>query len=93
MVQDPDHGLLYNVGAKPYLGRIFAADLSQLLRSRAEAGGKRLSPQVAVRIYLLALGVPNDVQLLAFWAFEQPGEEIAEAALAAALRSAIADQC
>ena len=92
MVQDPDHGLLYNVGAKLYLGRIFAADFSQFLRSRAEAGRKRLSPQVAERIYQLALGVLYDVQLLAFWAFEQPGEEITEAALAAALRSAIGDQ-
>ncbi|MGA9776459.1 MAG: ATP-binding protein [Candidatus Dormiibacterota bacterium] len=92
MVQDPDHGPLYNVGAKLYLGRIPVADFSRFLRSRAEAGGKRLSPQVAERIYQLALGVPNDVQLLAFWAFEQPGEEITEAALAAALRSAIADQ-
>ena len=82
MVQDPDHGPLHNVGAKLYLGRVPAADFSRFLRSRAE-------PE---RIYQLALGVLKDVQLLGFWALEQPGEEITEAALAAALRSAIADQ-
>ncbi len=73
MVQDPDHGLLYNVGAKLYLGRIFAADFSQFLRSRAEAGWKRLSSQVAEGIYQLALGALYDVQLLAFWGLRATG--------------------
>lgn len=92
MVQDPNHGPLYNVGAKLYLERIPAPEFSAFLVARARAGGKELGAGVAERVYQLAVGVPNDVQLLAFWAFEQPGEVITGEALEVALRSAIADQ-
>jgi len=92
MVSDPEHGALYNVGAKLYLERIPKVEFVSYLQKRAEGAGKALRVEVAERMFDRAAGVPNDVQLLAFWAFEHAGSEIDDAALQAAVVSAVADQ-
>lgn len=90
---DPDRGALYNVGARQDLQKIPAAQFVPYLRQRAETGEKRMSAAVAERIYAAAAGVPNDVQLIAFWAFEvSPGDRIDEAAVEAAVRIAVGEQ-
>ncbi len=94
MADDPDHGALYNVGAKHYLGKIHAADFVAYLVARATAAGATLGLAGAERIFTIAAGVPNDVQLVAFFAFEQAddGGVIDDAAIDRALRVAVGDQ-
>lgn len=94
MADDPDHGALYNVGAKHYLGRIPEADFVAYLIARATAAGATLGLREAERIFAIAAGVPNDVQLVAFFAFEQAddGGVIDGAAIDRALRVAVGDQ-
>lgn len=91
MVNDPARGALYHIGHKLYLGRIPKAEFTSYLVERAAAGGKGLGIGVAEAIYAAAMGVPNDVQLLAFWAYESAGREIDEAALQQALQIAVGD--
>ncbi len=90
MTADPERGALYNVGDKLYLAEIPLAEFVEYLVERAGAGGKHLSGEVAAGIYETALGVPNDVQLLAFWAYELAGATIDQEALGRAIRAAVA---
>jgi hypothetical protein len=92
MATDPKRGALYNVGDKLYLQQIPEADFVGYLVDRAEVGGKTLTVAVAESIYQAAMGVPNDVQLLAFWAFESAEKVIDSAAVKVALRTAVADR-
>lgn len=94
MADDPDHGALYNVGAKQYLGKIPEADFVAYLVARATAAGATLGLGQAERIFTIAAGVPNDVQLVAFFAFEQAddGGVIDDRAIDRALRVAVGDQ-
>jgi hypothetical protein len=93
MVSDSARGALYNVGAKLYLGKISQEDFAPYLQRQAERGGKVMSAGVAERIYDAAAGIPNDVQLLAFWSFEcAPESDIDEAVVHRAVRSAVGDQ-
>ena len=94
MVDDPDHGALYNVGSKHYLGKIPEAEFVGYLIARATAAGATLGLKEAERIYRIAAAVPNDVQLVAFFAFEQvdDGGVIDDAAIDRALRVAVGDQ-
>src|SRR5487761_1073968 len=92
MVSDPDHGALYNVGAKLYLDRIPMPDFVDYLRARAESAGKSLDQGTAERIYDTAADIPDDAKLVAFWAFEHAAASIDEGALNAAVRAAVADQ-
>ena len=93
MTDDPDHGALYNVGAKHYLGKVPEADFVAYLIARATTAGADLALAEAERIFALAAGVPNDVQLVAFFAFEQAeGGAIDDAAIDRALRAAVGDQ-
>ena len=93
MANDPDHGALYNVGAKHYLAKVPERDFVAYLVRRAAEAGAELSASTAARIYQIAAGVPNDVQLLAFFAFEQSGGgRIDDRAFDRALVSAVGDQ-
>ena len=92
MVSSPEHGALYNVGAKLYLGKISEADFIPYLTGRAASAGKHLSAAAASRIYQAAAGIPNDVQLLAFWAFALSAGEITEELVDAAVAYAVDDQ-
>lgn len=93
MVSDPERGALYNVGAKLYLGKISEADFIPYLQRQAKMGGKAMAADVAARIYQAASGIPNDVQLLAFWSFESaPDSDIDQAAVQNAVRAAVGDQ-
>ena len=91
MVNDPDQGALYNIGHKLYLDRIPMTEFVDYLMRRAEAGGKQLQLAEATEIYERAMGVPNDVQLLAFWAYESADTRIDGAAVSRALRIAVGD--
>jgi uncharacterized protein (DUF1778 family) len=93
MVSDPERGALYNVGSKMYLGKIALEDFVAYLERQAAVGGKAMAGGVAARIYQAAAGIPNDVQLLAFWSFESaPGSSIDDAAVEHAVRAAVGDQ-
>lgn len=92
ITRDPDSSPLYHVGAKLYLARIPRADFAAYLAERAEASGKRLAAEVAELVYDLANGIPNDVQLLAYWGWDRAGPRIAEDDVLEALHQAVADQ-
>ena len=92
MVNDPDHGALYNVGAKIYLGKIAASDFVPFLRDQSAAAGKEMSPAAAERIYDAAAGVPTDVQLVAFWAFQVSAARVTEELVDLALDEAVREQ-
>lgn len=93
MTNDPHGGALYNVGTKVYLEKIPAADFIPYLLERAASAGSSLAPEVAQQVYDSAWGVPNDVQLIAFWSFQQAeGGAITASAVAAAIRGAVMDQ-
>ena len=92
MVNDPDGGALYNVGTKMYLGKIAREDFVAYLRERAAEAGKEMSADAAVRIFDAAAGVPNDVQLIAFWAYALSPGAIDEDAVDVAVTAAVNDQ-
>ncbi len=92
MANDREHGALYNVGDKLYLEKIPEPDFTAYLVERARAGRKTLSPEVALAIYRAARGIPNDVQLVAFWAFASAGHEMDAASVRLAVRTAAADR-
>jgi uncharacterized protein len=92
MVNDPDSGALYNVGAKMYLGKVARDHFVPFLRERAAAAGKPMQEAAAQRIYDAAAGVPNDVQLIAFWAFALSATRIDETMVDVAVDAAVNDQ-
>lgn len=92
ITRDPDSSPLYHVGAKLYLGRIARADFAAYLVERAREGGKRMPVTVAELVYDLANGIPNDVQLLAYWSWDRSAEAITEDDVLAALEQAVGDQ-
>jgi len=92
LVNDPESGALYNVGAKMYLGRIGREDFVPYLLERSTAGGKQMTEAAAARIFEAAAGVPNDVQLIAFWAFALSPSRIDEVMVDQAVAAAIGDQ-
>lgn len=92
ITRDPDTSPLYHVGAKLYLEKISRGEFAAYLVGRAEAGGKRMSLEVAELVYDLANGIPNDVQLLSYWAWDRAGRRITEDDVLEALHQAVADQ-
>jgi hypothetical protein len=83
---------LYGVGLKVYLPRIARADFVAYLVQRSADAGKSMPEDLAVTIYDMANGIPNDVQLLAFWAFEHSARTVDDAALAEGLVTAVGSQ-
>jgi len=92
MTLDASSAALYRVGRRVYLDKIERTHFIGYLRERARAGGKHLHDEAGGRIYDHANGIPNDVQLVAFWSFENAEAEIDEAAVAAAVADAVGDQ-
>lgn len=97
MVNDRAHGALYNVGTKLYLQKIAEADFVDYLRARASGGGTSMSEDTARRIYEAASGIPNDVQLIAFRAYQEATQhperaEISSSDVDEAVRAAVGDQ-
>ncbi len=92
MAYDERHGALFNVGAVHEMEVIPRASFVRFLVERAEGGGKSLSEAMAERIYDIAAGVPHDVQLVAYFAFEAAARAIDEEAFRLALVSAVGDQ-
>ena len=89
---DPEDSPLYNVGLKLYLEAVPREEMTRYLCERATGSGKSLSAALADRIYTAVNGIPNDVQLVAFFAWEQAARSIDEAAVDAALRLAVEAQ-
>jgi len=91
LINNPGTSPLYQVGAKIYLTKISREDMIRYLKARAEDGGKSLDDDFAGAIYDAANGVPNDVQLVAFFAFQRAKRIIDQAAVDAALLDAVGD--
>ena len=89
---DPERSPLYNIGQKIYLPQIPRSDFIEYLVQRALESGKTLAADVAGRIFDIANGVPNDVQLLAFFSWEVPGTVIDAAAVNSATTQAVDSQ-
>jgi hypothetical protein len=81
---------LLQVGTKISLAPIPKALMVPFLEDRARSGGKELV--AAELIYDLTRGVPNDVQQLAFWAFQEPAATIDADAVQQALDRLVALQ-
>jgi hypothetical protein len=65
---------LYGMGELVVIDVIGADQMVPYLRRRARAGQKRMSKDTATYLYARAGAVPNDVQWLAYSAFEAAGE-------------------
>ncbi len=78
---------LLGVGQRLNLSPIPADEMVPFLVQRAQAGGKRLSEEVARHIYELAHGIPNHVQQLAFWAFTEANRRVGEVEVERAVRT------
>jgi uncharacterized protein len=76
---------LLKVGTRISLAPIPEALMAGFLVERCAAGKKDLDREVAAIIYRVARGIPNDVQQLAFWAFEEPGRRITRPSVERAL--------
>ncbi len=74
---------LLQVGTKISLAPIAKELMVKFLVERARSEGKELL--ASELIFDLTRGIPNDVQQLAFWAFEEPGYSIDEDAVRQAL--------
>lgn len=83
---------LYGVGLKVYLPRIPRADFVTFLMARSASGDKAMPEDLAGSIFDFANGIPNDVQMLAFWTFEHAGSIVDDAALAEGLVTAVGSQ-
>lgn len=92
MAYDEKHGALFNVGAVHEMQVIPKKSFVPYLMERAEEGGKSLPEEMADRIYDIAAGVPHDVQLVAYFAFEAAQRVIDDRAYSEALVSAVGDQ-
>jgi hypothetical protein len=85
---------LYGMGELVVIDVIAEDEMVAYLRRRARAANKRLSPNAARYLYTLAGAVPNDVQWLAYSAFEASGDagEIDEAAVDAGMAAVVGRQ-
>jgi hypothetical protein len=81
---------LYNMAEPITLGPLPADVMGAHLAARAQAGGKKMSEQVASLIVQLAHPAPNDIQRLAYEAYDVAGATIDARAARAGLAAAIA---
>lgn len=81
---------LYGMAEPITLGPLPEEVMAAHLRARAAAGRKRMSDHVARLIVALAGPVPNDIQRLAYEAYDQSGPSIDETAARAGLAAATA---
>jgi len=85
---------LYGMGELVVIDVIAEDEMVAYLRRRARAGDKAMSRDAARYLYALAGAVPNDVQWLAYSAFEAAGDgaEIDDAAIDAGMDAVVGRQ-
>lgn len=83
---------LYGMAQKLALGPIPDGEMAEFLCARALAGRKRMSPGAAQRIVELAGPVPNDIQRLAYEAFEVAGQRVDDTAIEDGMAQAVAHE-
>ena len=71
------------------LDLIAREDMVRFLTQRAASAGKLMSESVAESLFDLAHGVPNTVQLFAFWAFQEADQHIDDEAVARGIALAV----
>jgi uncharacterized protein len=84
-----DGAPLKGTGMVVALDLIARDDMVLFLTQRAAGAGKLMSEAVAESLFDAAHGVPNTVQLFAFWAFQEASRSIDEASLARGIRLAV----
>jgi uncharacterized protein len=67
---------LYGMAEPLGLGPVATADMADYLRRRASGAGKPMTAQVAGRVIDIAGPIPNDIQRLAYSAYEAADNEI-----------------
>jgi hypothetical protein len=80
---------LFGMAQRLSLGPIPEEEMSRFLAERAEAGGKPIRGSAADRILQLAGPVPNDIQHLAFEAFEVAKDRLDVPAVEAGMAQAV----
>src|SRR5256714_5933073 len=83
---------LYGMAQKVALGPIPDEAMATFLRERAAAGGRPMGEEAARLTLALAGPVPNDIQHLAYEAFELAGRRIDAAAVVRGLDQAVAHE-
>jgi uncharacterized protein len=84
-----DGAPLKGTGMVLALDLIARDDMVLFLAQRAAGAGKLMSAPVAESLFDAAHGVPNTVQLFAFWAFQEAGRRVDAASLARGIRLAV----
>jgi hypothetical protein len=85
-----DRAPLFGMAQRLALGPIPTTEMTVFLRERAASGGRTLDDGAAVRLLELAGPVPNDIQHLAFEAYEAGGDRIDIAAIDRGMARAVA---
>ncbi len=83
---------LYGMAQRLALGPIDEAEMVPYLIARARAGGKAMDDATARLVVAIAGPVPNDIQHLAFEAFELAGRRITGGEVMAGLAQAVAHE-
>lgn len=83
---------LYGMAQKISLGPLDEDEMISYLLTRSTTGGKQMSREVARLVLELAGPVPNDIQHLAYEAFEVAGESLDAASVGAGLAQAVAHE-
>lgn len=83
---------LYGLAERLALDVLSAAVMTAHLRARAQAGGRPMSATAAARVVELAGPVPNDIQRLAYEAWNHAGRTVTVADVEAAMGSAVAHE-
>lgn len=89
---DGEGAPLYGMAQKVELGPIAGDVMARFLVARAAAGGKGMDEPTATTAINLAGPVPNDIQRLAYEAFELADSVLDDAALSAGLEQAVAHE-
>jgi hypothetical protein len=84
-----DGAPLKGAGMVIALDLIARSDMVLFLTQRAAAAGKLMSESVAESLFDAAHGVPNTVQLFAFWAYQEAGRRIDDASVARGVNLAV----
>jgi hypothetical protein len=85
-----EHAPLFGMAQRLSLGPIPDPEMAAYLRARAEAAGKPLEPEADAYLLSLAGPVPNDIQHLAFEAYEAADRRIGAEAVDRGLARAVA---
>lgn len=83
---------LYNMAERLALGPLPGGVMGDYLRTRARTGGKSMTGEVATRIIERAGPIPNDIQRLAYEAYDLAGPGIDHAAVDGGLARVVAHE-